>query len=771
MPSQKVVKFLNEDGSYKKNISVNVYYDAAHTDLAGAMTSSSDGIEYYFEVSQNRKHYIVADGVFYERDWKDDGLVTNESLFDLENKINELEIDTIESSNKLDLLEDNLNQIEQDLLAEVQTLNQSIDNSNEFNTLHLWENILNLDSNPFLEFNNIGWANTINHRIESVKDYGLNIEQLKGHYFEVMSTENGVVADHFPAVEINVDSPFMVTIVYFLKHKAYSPNTDNVVRKFNRINEAVEVFTDPIDLDGRDVGSDWKLYTWHIPVDHNTLKLEYGYSLFDDSNYDPAIDWGLGAGKRGYLMRSSGLVFIGQLELEDWQVSEIFHFIRLRESCALLKERILSIQETISQIQLAQESGMIGFETKAIMDSSLNYTAGTLALVTNDPTAANNAVYRKIGNLNEGSWIKSDKKNQTFPNVWTIGLGQDFNDLQEANDSPLVNNNDKLYFAENLDGNYNLNKRLYLYGLNRRNLTAITGSIDSTQAINLINMKVEFGSLNSTSIINAYDSKLDIEANALVALRLYLHNSELSKEPDGSDLTFNYAFDILNIKEIRLYQGSSISLNVSSYFFGSSDPATIRTAAGKLRIVDGEIDRYENLLGVFHNNLTDSNLPNAELDYSNVRFESSNALSISEINNGIKVPSGITENLNCIIIGNRAVYKVVNNKSRTIDSSDRSDSIFIELPKAKIYKWEFHDSIKITEIKASTRTGSCDLLISIDGVNVTPTATTLNSTNQTLNINNANTNGVKGQFLEISFSSITNAEDVTITIFKERTFL
>lgn len=49
----------------------------------------------------------------------------------------------------------------------------------------------------------------------------------------------------------------------------------------------------------------------------------------------------------------------------------------------------------------------VGFATKSDMDASLAHPAGTLALVTNDATAANNGTYRKTGASGSGSWVQS----------------------------------------------------------------------------------------------------------------------------------------------------------------------------------------------------------------------------------------------------------------------------------------------------------------------------------------------------------------------------
>ena len=49
----------------------------------------------------------------------------------------------------------------------------------------------------------------------------------------------------------------------------------------------------------------------------------------------------------------------------------------------------------------------IGYATKADMDADLAHPAGTLALVTNDSTPANNGTYRKTGASGAGSWVLS----------------------------------------------------------------------------------------------------------------------------------------------------------------------------------------------------------------------------------------------------------------------------------------------------------------------------------------------------------------------------
>ncbi|CAN7332488.1 hypothetical protein LJR143_001683 [Pseudoxanthomonas sp. LjRoot143] len=63
-----------------------------------------------------------------------------------------------------------------------------------------------------------------------------------------------------------------------------------------------------------------------------------------------------------------------------------------------------ALVERISTLELGQSAGMLGFETRALMNADLAHVAGTLALVTNDATAANNGTYRKTGASGSGSW-------------------------------------------------------------------------------------------------------------------------------------------------------------------------------------------------------------------------------------------------------------------------------------------------------------------------------------------------------------------------------
>lgn len=74
-------------------------------------------------------------------------------------------------------------------------------------------------------------------------------------------------------------------------------------------------------------------------------------------------------------------------------------------SITSIDSRVTTNEADIAALQSSQTSGFIGFETKALMDADLAHAEGTLALVTNDATAANNTTYRKTGGSGSGSWV------------------------------------------------------------------------------------------------------------------------------------------------------------------------------------------------------------------------------------------------------------------------------------------------------------------------------------------------------------------------------
>lgn len=68
----------------------------------------------------------------------------------------------------------------------------------------------------------------------------------------------------------------------------------------------------------------------------------------------------------------------------------------------------ISEQDTaLATVQASQGTGVIGKDTLANLNATLAYADGTIALVTNDSTTANNGYYRKSGATGVGSWVRS----------------------------------------------------------------------------------------------------------------------------------------------------------------------------------------------------------------------------------------------------------------------------------------------------------------------------------------------------------------------------
>lgn len=76
----------------------------------------------------------------------------------------------------------------------------------------------------------------------------------------------------------------------------------------------------------------------------------------------------------------------------------------LRSGADVINTNFGSFATAINAQAVSQNSGMIGYATKAEMDADLARPEGTLALVTNDTTSANNTTYRKVGAAGVGSW-------------------------------------------------------------------------------------------------------------------------------------------------------------------------------------------------------------------------------------------------------------------------------------------------------------------------------------------------------------------------------
>lgn len=76
----------------------------------------------------------------------------------------------------------------------------------------------------------------------------------------------------------------------------------------------------------------------------------------------------------------------------------------LRTGAGIFNDNHQASAIAINRLAAAQAGGSVSFLTKAAMDADLNFPDGTIALVTNDPTAANNQAWRKNGASGAGSW-------------------------------------------------------------------------------------------------------------------------------------------------------------------------------------------------------------------------------------------------------------------------------------------------------------------------------------------------------------------------------
>jgi hypothetical protein len=67
----------------------------------------------------------------------------------------------------------------------------------------------------------------------------------------------------------------------------------------------------------------------------------------------------------------------------------------------------LLVSARVTALEASATTGVIGKATQALLFADLAWGAGTIAYVTNDSTAANNGVYRKVGSSGSGSWTQS----------------------------------------------------------------------------------------------------------------------------------------------------------------------------------------------------------------------------------------------------------------------------------------------------------------------------------------------------------------------------
>lgn len=68
---------------------------------------------------------------------------------------------------------------------------------------------------------------------------------------------------------------------------------------------------------------------------------------------------------------------------------------------------VAAIDARVDALEAGASAGVIGKATRAALDADLAHAADTIALVTNDATAANNVWYRKTGSSGSGAWVQS----------------------------------------------------------------------------------------------------------------------------------------------------------------------------------------------------------------------------------------------------------------------------------------------------------------------------------------------------------------------------
>lgn len=78
-----------------------------------------------------------------------------------------------------------------------------------------------------------------------------------------------------------------------------------------------------------------------------------------------------------------------------------------RTAAASTNGNVSSVTSRVTALEATASVGVIGKADLATLNASLGYAADTIAYVTNDATAANNGVYRKVGASGSGSWVQS----------------------------------------------------------------------------------------------------------------------------------------------------------------------------------------------------------------------------------------------------------------------------------------------------------------------------------------------------------------------------
>lgn len=111
----------------------------------------------------------------------------------------------------------------------------------------------------------------------------------------------------------------------------------------------------------------------------------------------------------------------------------------------------------------AAASGILGKQTKALLDADLAHAADKIAIVTNDPTASNNGYYIKQGASGAGSWLKSTYDYAALLEGRVTAAESDITNLE------LFNNEIRILFNGRISVDRTTNSITYPSGIAMRN--------------------------------------------------------------------------------------------------------------------------------------------------------------------------------------------------------------------------------------------------------------------------------------------------------------
>lgn len=85
--------------------------------------------------------------------------------------------------------------------------------------------------------------------------------------------------------------------------------------------------------------------------------------------------------------------------------NDLVRLVDLNAEATIRSNVDTGLQSQVDLLKISQTSGVIGYATLALLNADLTKPAGTVALVTNDPTTLNNQTYVKSGAPGTGSWV------------------------------------------------------------------------------------------------------------------------------------------------------------------------------------------------------------------------------------------------------------------------------------------------------------------------------------------------------------------------------